>query len=116
MSNSPIFLDTVFFKPAALTSTGTTATFVVADPDDFSGQNFTFQTTVASIGTNVVVRYEGSLDGTNFWNLNPSGDTTITTNTTVAFTVSNTPLYAVRCRLVSISSGTPSVTFIVASR
>jgi hypothetical protein len=116
MSTSPIFSDTVFFKPAALTSAGTTSTFVVADSDDFSGQNYTFQTTVSSIGTNVVVRYEGSLDGTNFWNLNSSGDTTITTNTTVAFVVSNTPLYAVRCRLVSISTGTPSVTFVVAAK
>lgn len=116
MSTPPIFQDTVFFKPAALTSTGTTSTFVVADPDGFSGQNYTFQTTVVSIGTNVVVRYEGSLDGTNFWNLNSSGDTTITTNTTVAFVVSNTPLYAVRCRLVSISTGTPSVTFVVAAK
>jgi hypothetical protein len=62
------------------------------------------------------VRYEGSLDGVNFWNLNSSGDTTITTNTTVGFVVANTPLYAVRCRLVSISTGTPTVTFVVAAR
>jgi hypothetical protein len=77
------------------------------------GESMTFQVTVADIGTNVVVRFEGSLDGTSYFNLNAaSADFTITTNgTTGYFLVA--PVKFVRFRLVSLSGGTPTVSCLI---
>jgi hypothetical protein len=70
----------------------------------------TFQVTVSSIGTNVVIRLEGSLDDTSYFNLDQSGaDTTITLNGTYGFCLSGCPVRYVRLRVVSISSGTPTI-------
>jgi hypothetical protein len=113
MTVSTFFQDTLFYAPAALTSAATsTAALQVAVQDVAACENFVFQITVASIGTNVVVRAEGSLDGTNYFNLG-SGDTTITANGTTKLTYSNIPVKYVRGTLVSISTGTPSVTFVI---
>ena len=112
---SPIFIDTLFFSPTALTSAGITSTFVVSDQNNASSNNVGFQVTVDAIGTNVVVRFEGSLDGTNFFALATS-DTTITANGTTGYSFSNFPLKAVRGRLVSISTGTPTVTFVMSAK
>lgn len=99
------------FDTAALTTlnaVGVTAT------QQSTGANMTFQVTVSSIGTNVIVRFEGSLDGTNFFNLSSSNtDTTITSNGTFGFALSGCPVQFVRLRLVSISGGTPSVATVV---
>jgi hypothetical protein len=115
MSVSPIFKDTLFFYPPTLTSVGGTDVFVVADRDNASSASIVFQVTVASISTNVVVRFEGSLDGTNFFNIDENGDTTLTMNGTTSYCVVGVPLKAVRSRLVSISGGTPSVTFVISA-
>jgi hypothetical protein len=78
------------------------------------GVNMTYQVTVSSIGTNVVIRFEGSLDGTNYFNLDQSNtDTTLTANGTYGFALSGCPVRFTRLRLVSISGGTPSVTGLV---
>ena len=111
----PIFVDTLFFAPTALTATGTTSTFVVADQNNAGSNSVAFQVTVASIGTNVVVRFEGSLDGTNFFALAAS-DTTLTANNTTGYNFNNFPLKAIRGRLVSISTGTPTVTFVMSAK
>lgn len=116
MAIDPIFSDTLFFYPPALVATGVTDTCVITEQNTASCTSVVFQTTVASIGTNVVVRFEGSLDGTNFFNLDSLGDTTITSNSTTGYNVQNCPLKAVRCRLVSISGGTPTVTFKIAAK
>jgi hypothetical protein len=115
MSTSPIFVDTLFFRPPALTAVGVTTSCVVADQDDFAPINFGVQVTVASIGTSVTVRFEGSLDGTNFFNLAAS-DTTISSNGTTGYNFTNFPLMAIRGRLVTINTGSPTVTFIMSSR
>lgn len=79
-----------------------------------TGANMTFQVTVSSIGTNVVVRFEGSLDGTNYFNLNSSNtDTTLTANGTYGFSLSGCPVQFARLRLVSLSGGTPSVATVI---
>lgn len=115
MSVNPIFRDTLFFYPAALTSAGTSTTALkIADQDNAACQTFVFQITVASIGINVVVRAEGSLDGTNYFNLG-SGDTTITSNGTSRLVYADMPVKFIRGTLVSISTGTPSVTFVVSA-
>lgn len=45
----------------------------------------TVQYTVSHIDTNVVVSFEGSLDKTNWFNLDSTGNTTVTDNETNAF-------------------------------
>lgn len=93
----------------ALTAVGTTA-FQSLD----SGNNICFQVTLASVGTNVVVRLSGSLDSTNFFNL--QSDVTLTANGTYGYVFPNTPVLYVRGQLVSISgAGTPTVTIKVAT-
>ena len=115
MSSSPIFTDTLFCYPIALTATGPTTTCVVAVQDLCAPINYGFQVTVASIGTSIVVRFEGSLDGTNFFAL-AATDTTISANGTTGYNVTNFPLKAVRGRLVTITTGTPTVTFIISAK
>jgi hypothetical protein len=78
-----------------------------------TGANLTFQVTVSGIGTNVVVRFEGSVDGAGYFNLASSGsDYTITANGTTGY-VLYAPVRFVRVRLVSASGGSPVVTTIV---
>lgn len=90
-----------------LTAAGTTA-FSGAE----SADNAVFQVTVSSIGTNVVIRLEGSLDATNWFNLDANNvDTTITANGTYAYALAQAPVVYLRGRLVSVSGGTPSVVF-----
>lgn len=99
------------FTTAALTSltaAGTTGSIKV------NAQAVTFQVTVSSIGTNVVVRFEGSLDDTNFFNLDQDElDTTITANGTRGFALNGCPVEYVRLRLVSFTGGSPTVACVV---
>ena len=115
MSVSPIFSDTVFYYPTALTSAGTTSALDVAVQDVIAATTFGVQVKVATVGTNVVVRVEGSLDGTNFFNLDAS-DKTLTANGTYFYNYSNMPLKQIRGNLVSISAGTPTVTFVISAK
>jgi hypothetical protein len=90
-----------------LTSAGVTE-FANSSESD----NAVFQVTVTTIGTNVVVRFEGSLDATNWFNLDSNNvDTTITANGTYGYSMMQAPVPYVRGRLVSISTGTPTVVF-----
>ena len=99
------------FTTAALTSltaAGTTQSLKV------NAQAVTFQVTVTNINTNVVVRFEGSLDDTNFFNLDQDElDTTITANGTRGFALNGCPVEYVRLRLVSLTGGTPTVACVV---
>ena len=89
---------------ADLTSAGVTSSALTA------GVNLLFQVTVSSIGTNVVIRLEGSLDDNHFFNLDQDEtDTTITANGTYGYCLNGCPTKYVRLRLVSISGGTPTV-------
>lgn len=99
------------FTTAALTSltaAGTTGSIKV------NASAVTFQVTVSSIGTNVVVRFEGSLDDTNFFNLDQDElDTTISANGTRGFALNGCPVEYVRLRLVSLTGGSPTVACVV---
>ena len=97
--------------PTFSTSTALTSAGVTADVPTIGAEDFVIAITTASIGTNVVVRIEGTIDGTNYFNCDSTGDTTVTTNGTTAFSIQDAPLQAIRGRLVSISTGSPSVTF-----
>jgi hypothetical protein len=71
--------------------------------------------TVANIGASVTVRLEGSLDSTNWFNLDSlEDDPVLAGNGTAAFSVQNAPVPFLRGRLVAISGGTPTVTFKIA--
>jgi hypothetical protein len=88
----------------SLTAAGTTNSIKV------NAQAVTFQVTVSGIGTNVVIKLEGSLDDTNFFNLDENEtDTTITANGTRGFALNGCPVEYVRLRLVSFTGGTPTV-------
>ena len=90
-----------------LTAAGVTAFQALGVQD-----NIVFQVTVATIGTNVVIRLEGSLDAINWFNLDTAeADTTLTANGTTAYAVTQAPVPYVRGRLVSLSGGSPSVVF-----
>jgi hypothetical protein len=91
-----------------LTAAGVTAS------TETTGTNLAFQITTSGVSTNVVVRMEGSLDDTNFFNLDDGdADTTITTDGTFGYALSGCPVKYVRVRLVSLSGGTPTVSSVV---
>jgi hypothetical protein len=76
-----------------------------------SCREIVFTVVVATIGTNVVVRYEGTINGLAWFNLDAANaDTTFTANGTYAASLSTVNLLAARVRLVSISTGSPTVT------
>ena len=96
---------------AALAAAGVTSSLPVS-----YNTLHTVAVTVATIGTNVVVRVEGSNDDSNYFNLSAAGtDTTITANGTYGFQYSGVVEY-IRVRLVSISTGSPKVTATYAGR
>jgi len=74
--------------------------------------NASFNVVVASIGTNVVLRAEFSLDGGTTWSNCNASDTTITANGqyTIPVIVNNVQVPLVRLNWISTSSGTPTVT------
>ena len=87
-----------------LTTTGVTSSQVT------TGINLCFQIVLAGVGTDVVIRLEGSLDDTNFFNLDETEqDTTLTANGTYGYALNGCPVKFVRVRLVSIAGGTPTV-------
>jgi hypothetical protein len=87
-----------------LTATGVTSSIEVL------ATAVTFQVTASGLGTNVVIRMEGSLDDAAFFPLYDATrqDTTITANGTYGYTL-YAPVRYIRLRLVSISGGTPTI-------
>lgn len=87
---------------AQLTAPATTSSFSMVG---YTKATLAF--VLASINTNVVVRAEGSLDGTNWFNLSQTNtDTTLTANGTYAFNVSSVACDFIRFNFVSESGGT----------
>lgn len=95
---------------------GTLTTAGVTPSRESTGVDLTFQVVVSSIGTNVVVAFEGSLDGTNYGRLSDGvvDNYTIAANGVYLYQMRG-PVKFVRLRLVSISGGTPSVAGTVGS-
>lgn len=87
----------------SLTSAGSSSSVRI------NSRAFLLQTQVANIGTSVVVRLEGSLDGINFFAIGT--DQTITANGFFASTYLQVPAPFVRATLATINTGTPTVTF-----
>jgi hypothetical protein len=88
----------------------------VTDSQVTTGLNLAFQVTVASVGTSVTIRLEGSVDDENYFNLDESEtDTTLTANGTYGYALNGCPVQYVRLRLVSVDGGTPTVSAKVGS-
>jgi hypothetical protein len=80
----------------------------------YGAQAITYQVTIASIGTSVVIRFEGSLDGVSYFNLEQNNaDYTITANGTTGYCLSGCPVNYARLRLVTITGGSPSVATLI---
>jgi hypothetical protein len=76
-------------------------------PNRSAPKTFLFAPTVTNINTNVVVRLDGSLDGTNYAPI-ISGQT-ITGNGTSFYSVTNMPVKFIQPVFVSESGGTAAV-------
>ena len=91
-----------------------TAEGVTENGLSYGAQAITYQVTIASIGTSVVVRFEGSLDGVSYFNLEQNNaDYTITANGTTGYCLSGCPVNYARLRLVTITGGSPSVAALI---
>lgn len=93
MSFYESYQQTVFFYPPTLTIPTVTETYDVYTTNYLSTRNYTLIATVQNIDTNVVVRLEGTLDGTNYGALISN---TITENGTYAYNVSGFPVKKIR--------------------
>jgi hypothetical protein len=100
----------------AVRELGTLTAAGVGTAQESTGVDLTFQVVVINIGTNVVVAFEGSLDGVNYGRLSDgvADSYTITANGTYLYQMQG-PVRFVRLRLVSLSGGSPSVTGTVGS-
>lgn len=108
------FQDTLISISPQLTTPGLGTLVEVAANDGFRTTDYTLIAIVSNINTSVVVRLDGSIDGTNFAPI--IADQTISSNGPHAFSVSGRPVKWVRPRFVSEAGGTAAlVTFNLAA-
>ena len=108
------FQDTIFSIESTLTAPAAGTALQVAVNNLFSTKDYTLIVTVASVDTNVVVRLEGSVDGTTYAPI--IANQTITANGTTVYSVSGRPVKWIRTNWVSESGGpAATVTFNVAA-
>lgn len=92
---------------SGLTATGEGPAYAIDQPNRHAPRNVGVYVTVSNINTNVVVRVDGSIDGTNYAQL-ITGQT-ITGNGTQYYGLANTPVKYVKPVFVSESGGTAAV-------
>ena len=102
------FQDTIFFTDATLITPGDGTSLQVALNSFFATKSYTLMVTVTEIDTNVVVRLDGSIDGTNYAPIIPAQ--TITSNGTYAYSVADRPVKYIKGVFVSASGGDNSAT------
>ena len=102
------FQDTIFFTDTTLTAPGDGTVIQVASNNIFATKSYTLTVTIADIDTNVVVRLDGSIDGTNYAPIIAAQ--TITSNGTSVYSVSDRPVKFVKAVFVSESGGDNSAT------
>ena len=108
------FQDTIFSIESTLTAPAAGTALQVAVNNLFSTKDYTLIVTVASVDTNVVVRLEGSVDGTTYAPI--IANQTITANGTTSYSVASRPVKWIRTNWVSEAGGTAgTVTFSVAA-
>ena len=108
------FQDTIFSTESTLSAPAVGTALQVAQNNFFSTRDYTLIVTVASVDTNVIVRLEGSVDGTIYAPI--IANQTITANGTTAYSVAVRPVKWIRTYWVSEAGGTAAtVTFNVAA-
>ena len=98
------FQDTIFFTDTSLSAPGDGTVLQVASNNFFATKSYTLTATVASINTNVVIRLDGSIDGTNYAPIIAAQ--TITSNGTSVYSVADRPVKFVKAVFVSEAGGT----------
>jgi hypothetical protein len=107
------YQQTLFFSPLTLTAPGVTESYEVYTPNYLSTRNYTLMVTVANIDTNVVVRLEGSLNGTDYGAMISN---TITVNGTYTYNVTGFPMKKIRANFLQrIGGNNANVTFQMAA-
>ena len=100
------FQDTLFFDGGEFTAPGVTSDVLTYENNYFSTSDYTLVATVTNINTEVVVRLEGSIDGTRF---GPLISNCITKNGTYIYNITGSPVKYVRARFFSETGGTDAV-------
>ena len=98
------FQDTIFFTDTTLSAPGDGTVLQVALNNFFATKSYTLIVTLANKNTNVVVRLEGSIDGTNYAPI--IANQTISDNGTTSYIVSNRPVKFIKPVFVSEAGGT----------
>lgn len=99
--------ENLYLYTSGLTAPASGEAYRVDFPNRSAPKTFLFAATVTGISTNVVVRLDGSLDGTNYAPI-ISGQT-ITGDGTAFYTVTNMPVKFIQPVFVSESGGTNAV-------
>ena len=102
------FQDTIFFTDTSLSAPGDGTVLQVASNNFFATKIYTLTVPVPDIDTNVVVRLDGSIDGTNYAPIIAAQ--TITNNGTTVYSVADRPVKFVKAVFVSESGGDNSAT------
>jgi len=106
MSYFESYQQTVFFYPPTLTAPGVTQAYDVYATNYLSTRNYTLMVKVENLNTNVVVRLEGSTDGTNFGAMISN---TITVDGTYAYNVNGFPMKQLRANFLREVGGTDAI-------
>ena len=100
------FQDTLFFEAGELTAPGTTTEVLAYENNYFSTNDYTLIATVTNINTEVVVRLDGSIDGTNW---GPLISNCITKNGTYVYNITGSPVRHIRGNFFAETGGTDAV-------
>ena len=98
------FQDTIFFTDTSLSAPGDGTVLQVASNNFFATKSYTLIVTLADKNTSVVVRLEGSIDGTNYAPI--IANQTISANGTTSYSVSDRPVKFIKPVFVSEAGGT----------
>ena len=106
MSYFESYQQTVFFFPAPLTIPGVTDAYDVYTTNYLSTRNYTLTAIVQDIDTSVIVRLEGSLDGTNYAAMISN---TISVNGVYTYNVSGFPMKKIRANFLQRTGGNNAI-------
>jgi hypothetical protein len=113
MSYFESYQQTVFFSPSTLSNPGVTESYEVYTPNYLSTRHYTLMVIVTNIDTNVVVRLEGTLNGTDYGAMISN---TITVDGTYTYNVSGFPMKKIRANFLrSVGGNNARVTFQMAA-
>jgi hypothetical protein len=99
--------ENLYLYTSGFTAPASGEAYKIDFPNRSAPKTFLFAPTVTNINTNVVVRLDGSLDGTNYAPI-ISGQT-ITANGTTFYSVTDRPVKYIQPVFVSESGGTAAV-------